>query len=195
MSGAATGAARGAMADAVTVAPRGPVAAALDDTVTVFVRQALPTLRSPSGLVFGMLQPLVFLALFGPLLDGTGQKALADFRGQIVVLNFWASWCAPCADEAPILERVHKRLQARNAGTVLGATYSDSPSASRRFERRYRITYPSVRDVDTDLAEQYGTRNLPETFVLDREGRIVAVSRGQVSQEFLDRAIAKAERT
>lgn len=130
-----------------------------------------------------------------PLLDGTGQKALADFRGQIVVLNFWASWCAPCADEAPILERVHKRLQARNAGTVLGATYSDSPSASRRFERRYRITYPSVRDVDTDLAEQYGTRNLPETFVLDREGRIVAVSRGQVSQEFLDRAIAKAERT
>jgi len=112
-----------------------------------------------------------------------------------VLVDFWASWCAPCADEAPILERVHKRLQARNAGTVLGATYSDSPSASRRFERRYRITYPSVRDVDTELAEQYGTRNLPETFVLDREGRIVAVSRGQVSQEFLDRAIAKAERT
>lgn len=129
-----------------------------------------------------------------PLLNGGGKASLADYRGKVVVLNFWASWCDPCSDEAPVLQRTHEQLQREGVGTVLGATYSDAAPDSRRFERDHKITYPSVRDLETKLAKQYGTQSLPETFVLDRQGRIVAISRGQVSQKFLDAAVAKAKR-
>jgi cytochrome c biogenesis protein CcmG/thiol:disulfide interchange protein DsbE len=130
-----------------------------------------------------------------PLLDGSGQRALADYRGKVVVLNFWASWCTPCAAEAPVLERAQQQLTASGAGTVLGATYNDAIDDSRGFERRHKVSYPSLRDVGTDLASQYGTRALPETFVLDRQGRVVAISRGQIDQRFLDAALVKAQRS
>jgi cytochrome c biogenesis protein CcmG/thiol:disulfide interchange protein DsbE len=128
-----------------------------------------------------------------PLLNGTGKSELGDQRGKVVVLNFWASWCEPCRAEAKILERAHKSLTQTGAGTVYGATYNDAPPDSRKFEREFKITYPSVRDVGTNLAKAYGTRALPETFVLDGNGRIVAISRGQINQRFLDRAIQKAQ--
>jgi cytochrome c biogenesis protein CcmG/thiol:disulfide interchange protein DsbE len=127
-----------------------------------------------------------------PLLDGNGTRSLADLKGKVVVLNFWASWCDPCRAEAKLLERAQSKLAQTGAGTVLGATYTDAVEDSRKFEREFKLTYPSVRDVDTDLAAKYGTRALPETFVLDRQGRVVAISRGQVNQAFLDRALAKA---
>lgn len=130
-----------------------------------------------------------------PLLHGGGERSLADYRGQVVVLNFWASWCEPCKAEAPILQRAQARLTAAHAGTVLGATYDDATDASLKFEREQRVSYPSVRDVGTELAEKYGTNKLPETFVLDRRGRIVAISRGQIGESFLTTAIAKAQRS
>ena len=127
-----------------------------------------------------------------PLLDGSGERALADLKGKVVVLNFWASWCTPCRAEAPLLQRAQTQLSATDVGTVLGATYNDATADARGFERELNVSYPSVRDVGTDLASKYGTRALPETFVLDRQGRVVAISRGQLSQAFLERALAKA---
>jgi cytochrome c biogenesis protein CcmG, thiol:disulfide interchange protein DsbE len=126
-----------------------------------------------------------------PVLDGSERRSLADLRGRVVVLNFWASWCGPCESEAPLLERAQRRL-SRNGGTVLGVTYKDDADASRDFMRRLKLTYPSLRDDKLDLAPKYGTTKLPETFVLDRQGRVVAMSRGEVSPGFLSRAIERA---
>jgi cytochrome c biogenesis protein CcmG, thiol:disulfide interchange protein DsbE len=126
---------------------------------------------------------------------GAAQRSIADYKGQVVVLNFWASWCEPCRSEAPILEKTQQKLTAGHLGTVLGATYNDAADQSAAFEREFKVTYPSLRDIGTDLAHGFGTRALPETFVLNRDGRVVAISRGQVSQKWVDNALAEAEQS
>ena len=107
-----------------------------------------------------------------------------QLRGKVVVLNFWASWCGPCENEAPVLERAQRRL-AGSGGTVLGVTYKDDADSSREIVTQVELTYPSLRDDRLDLAPKYGTTKLPETFVLDKAGHVVAMSRGEVSQDFL----------
>ena len=128
-----------------------------------------------------------------PLLDGPGTSSLAAFRGKLVLLNFWASWCQPCEAEAPLLEHAQRHLE-RLGGTVLGVTYLDTSPDAQSFVRRYGLSYPNLRDSDGAFAHSFGTDRLPESFVVDRGGRIVAISRGQIDQAFLNRAIALAHR-
>ena len=130
-----------------------------------------------------------------PVLGGAGTGSLGAQRGKVVLLNFWASWCVPCSAEAPLLERGQAKLQ-RDRGTVLGVTYLDTSPDSEAFVRRYHLTYPNLRDNDDgDFAHAYGTDQLPESFIVDRQGRIVAISRGEIEQKFIDRAIRLAETT
>jgi len=125
-------------------------------------------------------------------LNDNGTTKLTDLKGKIVVLNFWAHWCEPCRDEVPELIAVQKRLQSQGLGTVLGATYDDPPADARKFAKQYRINYPIASDIGTKLAREFGTKSLPETFVIDRNGRVVAIARGQTDRKFLNQAIATA---
>jgi cytochrome c biogenesis protein CcmG/thiol:disulfide interchange protein DsbE len=124
-----------------------------------------------------------------PVLGGHGEGSLADYRGKVVVLNFWASWCKPCTQELPLLERTHKAISGRDA-LVLGANYQDVSTSALGFVRRFRLTYPSLRDRDGRFADRYGSRAFPETFVIDRRGRIAAERRGPVDKPWLDRTLA-----
>jgi cytochrome c biogenesis protein CcmG, thiol:disulfide interchange protein DsbE len=124
---------------------------------------------------------------------GGGEGSLADHRGKPVVLNFWASWCLPCRDEAPALERAQERLKAAG-GTVLGVTVDDSTRDSQRFVQEHGVTFPSLRDIDGALGRDFGRTGVPETFVIDREGRVAAISRGMVDDDFFAETLPRVLR-
>jgi cytochrome c biogenesis protein CcmG, thiol:disulfide interchange protein DsbE len=130
-----------------------------------------------------------------PQLTGEGRVALAGLRGKAVVLNFWASWCIPCKQESPYLEQTWQAGRARGL-VVVGIDEEDVSADARRFVRRTRITYPVVRDKSGAVRDAYGLHGYPETFVVDRRGRIVEylagpVDRGDFRDRF-ERAIDKA---
>jgi cytochrome c biogenesis protein CcmG, thiol:disulfide interchange protein DsbE len=119
-------------------------------------------------------------------LDRKGELDLASLRGKAVVLNAWASWCIPCKDEAPIFEQTW--LQNKDRGVVVvGINAKDLSGDARRFMRRYGITFPVVRDGSGSTIAKYGITGFPETYVLDREGRVVDAIVGAVNSS-ADRA-------
>jgi cytochrome c biogenesis protein CcmG, thiol:disulfide interchange protein DsbE len=128
-------------------------------------------------------------ALELPKLDGNGSGSLADHRGEVVVLNFWASWCEPCREESPLLERWHGRMTKRG-GTVLGVDVLDVTRDAQDFIEEFELTYPMLKDKDGDALESFGVVAYPETFVIDREGRIAAVRRGPVDEAFMEAEVA-----
>jgi cytochrome c biogenesis protein CcmG/thiol:disulfide interchange protein DsbE len=126
-----------------------------------------------------------------PRLAG-GRLDLRELRGRPVVVNFWASWCIPCRDEAPILN-----VSARaHAGEVvfLGVNVQDLRADALAFSREFRTPYASVRDRGNRTYEDYGLTGVPETYYLDARGRIVAHSPGAISRTILEQGIAQATR-
>ena len=123
-----------------------------------------------------------------PPLEGGSERSLSDWRGQVVVLNYWASWCEPCREESPLLERWHRRISKRG-GTVLGIDVLDVTSDAQDFINRYGLTYPHLRDKDGSSQQEFGVIAYPETFVLDRQGRIAASRRGPVDDAFMREAV------
>lgn len=125
-------------------------------------------------------------------LSSSGRSDLAAYRGDVVLLNFWASWCIPCEEEAPLLEHAQSALLGHRA-TVLGVTYRDLTTDSRAFVRRFHLTYPVLRDINGGFAHSYGTDQLPESFLINRQGRIVLISRGEIDKGFVQRAVELAQ--
>jgi cytochrome c biogenesis protein CcmG/thiol:disulfide interchange protein DsbE len=131
-----------------------------------------------------------------PILGSSQRTSLTNFRGQVVVLNVFASWCDPCKAEAPVLEHAQREI-AQRGGTVLGVTYLDNSNDSAQFVRLEHISYPVIRDISGNFVRSFGTTGVPETFVIDRRGRVAALRRYQLDSAWLNRVLPPllAERT
>ena len=116
-----------------------------------------------------------------------GRLSLAELRGYPVVLNFWASWCVPCKEEAPAFAAAAKKLKGRVA--FVGMDTQDLSSDARRFLNRYKVNYVSVRDGTDKTYTAYGLTGVPETYFIDRRGRIVVHKIGQASKADLATSI------
>jgi cytochrome c biogenesis protein CcmG/thiol:disulfide interchange protein DsbE len=118
------------------------------------------------------------------LFDG-GQFTLSEQLGKVVVINVWSSWCIPaCYNEAPALEAAWQRYRGREV-VLLGVNYQDREAAAREFLARFRHTFPNGPDVGSKVAIEYGLRGVPETFFIDRHGRIAHKHVGEISLPIL----------
>jgi cytochrome c biogenesis protein CcmG/thiol:disulfide interchange protein DsbE len=125
-----------------------------------------------------------------PALDGGADVRLADFRGRPVIVNFWASWCNPCRQEFPLLQRALREHRADRLA-VIGVTYRDIPDDSRSFVSQMRATWPQAVDDDRAVAKAYGVRSIPLTFFVRADGTIAARVFGFTTEAALADPLAK----
>ena len=116
-----------------------------------------------------------------PYLDGSGEGNIADYQGKWVLVNFWASWCEPCREEAPALERFYRTNRAGGL-VVLGVNLDDASRDAKAFVAEFGLTYPQLRDGDgRERRDAYGMTGFPESFLVDPEGDIALLRRGLCS--------------
>ena len=160
------------------------------------IDQALASGRAPAAPSFslevltrGTLPPRLERSVGSDL--GAARLSLADLRGVPVVLNLWASWCSPCREEAGRLEQGWQQLGSRGV-LFLGLDIQDVREDGLAFARRHGATYPSVREPGREVANSYGATGIPETYFIDRRGRVVAHVIGVVSTRQLAQGAAAA---
>jgi len=144
--------------------------AALAVAAGIVLAFALPSYRQGEASIAGSTARDFPLELAGK------PTHLSDLRGKVVILNFWASWCPPCVEEAPSLNRLQKHIASRN-GVILGVAADEDPAAYEKFLNDQAIVFPTYRDPATKdqrspIAVSYGTAMIPETYVIDRHGKI-----------------------
>lgn len=137
----------------------------LGAAATLVLIFAFPSFRQGEPSMAGSVAPEFTFEL-----DGKPAR-LPDLRGKVVVLNFWATWCPPCVEEMPSLNRLHQRLTSQG-GFVLGISVDEDSAAYEKFLRDHQIRFPTYRDPSKSIPSQYGTFMYPETFLVGRDGRI-----------------------
>ncbi|MFQ6057626.1 MAG: TlpA family protein disulfide reductase [Anaerolineae bacterium] len=115
-----------------------------------------------------------------PLFEG-GELSLADLRGQVVVINFWASWCPTCRVEAPLLERTWRAYRDRGV-VFVGVDYMDTEREARAYIEEFGITYPNGPDKGGKISQAYRIRGVPETFFVDKDGQMAGVHIGPIDE-------------
>jgi cytochrome c biogenesis protein CcmG/thiol:disulfide interchange protein DsbE len=114
--------------------------------------------------------------------------SLRSYRGRVVLVNYWASWCGPCSVEAPLLEQWYKRIKSMG-GVVLGIDTYDVTSDATSFIHQFHLTYPMLRDPGGQAKGAFGVSGFPESFVIDRQGRVAALERGPVNNSFMAQTV------
>lgn len=117
------------------------------------------------------------------------QRTLSSFRGKVVVLNFWATWCAPCVREMPALEKLQQRMQSRGLVVIGVATDTEGATQVAPFVRKLQLSFPILLDSENTVSQQYGARDLPATFLLDPAGKVIAAAKG-AREWFSDEALS-----
>jgi cytochrome c biogenesis protein CcmG/thiol:disulfide interchange protein DsbE len=130
-------------------------------------------------------RPLPYLS------GGKGEGRIADYRGDWVLVNLWASWCGPCRHEAPVLERFYRR-ERKHGVTVLGINVEDNEADARAFLREFHQSYPELRSRGAERSEAFGATGVPESYLVDPRGRLAVPIVGPVDEEILAREVAPA---
>jgi len=120
-----------------------------------------------------------------PRLGEAGKGRLSDYKGKVVLVNFWASWCPPCTEELPLLEKTQQQM-TKAGGTVVGINTRDATEDALGFVSKYGLTFPSLRDGAGDYAEEWGLTGYPESFLLDEDGRVAAARRGPIDRKWVE---------
>lgn len=122
----------------------------------------------------------------GPVerLDGSGSATLSDYRGEWVLVNFWASWCKPCAEESPAIEDYSREYG--DELVVVGINSEDSTGDATEFVEENGLTWEFFKDTNDDRADDYGVLGLPESFLVDPEGNLALLYRGPIDRDYLD---------
>jgi cytochrome c biogenesis protein CcmG, thiol:disulfide interchange protein DsbE len=131
----------------------------------VLVLFAMPSYRQGEASIAGKS------AVDFPLTLGGKSERLSDLKGKVVVLNFWATWCPPCVEETPSLNRLQKYIDSRG-GMILGLSIDEDGAAYEQFLRDQNVVFPTYRDATKKTASDYGTSIFPETYIIDRHGKI-----------------------
>lgn len=125
------------------------------------------------------------------LIGNNGNFSLAEQHGYVVVINFWGSWCAPCREEAPMLQRTYDYYQDQGV-VFVGIAVKDIESDSLAYLDEFNITYPNVMDIGGEMEKAYRIQGVPETFVINRQGEIIKFFYAQPSELELRAAIEQA---
>jgi peroxiredoxin len=102
---------------------------------------------------------------------------MADLRGKVVIVDFWASWCEPCREEMPVLERLHRRYRERGL-VVVGVSVDRTERNARAFLRRTRVSFPIIHDASHRIANRYSPPKMPSSYIIDRRGIIRHIHEG-----------------
>ena len=163
-----------------------PAIAVLLGLSGLFGLAILPRLAPGAGGMVGKVAPTFTLPVAangkGAASGGaTEQMSLADLKGHPVILDFWASWCGPCAIEAPVLDRLARRYESKGL-VVVGVNVSDPPNVIKQYAVQKGLSYPMLVESGSDVSASYGVQNLPSLVILDKEGKVMAYLVGVVDE-------------
>jgi cytochrome c biogenesis protein CcmG, thiol:disulfide interchange protein DsbE len=122
-------------------------------------------------------------------LDGAPRQ-LSGLRGQVVLINFWATWCPPCRAEMPAIEAAYERYRGQGF-TVLAVTADANPAGVAAFTQEHALTFPALLDQDGAVHATYFARGLPSSFFIDRQGVVRAIHRGQMTEDVVADEVAR----
>jgi cytochrome c biogenesis protein CcmG/thiol:disulfide interchange protein DsbE len=124
-----------------------------------------------------------------PALPGPGNGSIADYRGEWVLVNLWASWCIPCREEAPVLQDFYEQNRGRDT-TVLGINVQDNEGDALAFLREHPTGYAQLRSVGDERSDAFGSTGVPENFLVEPDGDLALIWRGPVDDQFLRERVA-----